>query len=457
MQSPSPYTTLWQTLRLLYKTILALAVGTLLVALGTTYFHFKTVQDGIQQVAQYIGQGRLAEANALAASLEPWARCFPGRYRACARLRVRSLVRSNQPDEALQVAEAIRAHAEAPIRRGTASELLNEPLLWLQKTSLFLAGDMLDATAPVEPLNEWAGYDMMIAELVAVRDEKTLNALADSLNTRFPQSSIAYSANSAKIELQPAEAGLSTNTVTPGSSPSENTPLPPADETASATSAVEALPAEPERPPPSWGIVTNAGAVALNPKTGQLIRPLKIGDVLAIEGTCTVQNVSALTGTLILENRNVPDLAFQGKNLEIRTGDISRVSSEKIALLSRLAEVQAEEALLQPKAAQELAGLSPEELAYRKAQSKMDAFQRDVNGLNTKLEKATGAERMKTLDQLRLMKYQEQALIRDLQACQETANLVGRKTGGRLTVEPQLTALRQEKKAILKRLAEHAP
>lgn len=459
METSSRFKALGQTFSLVYKIVFTLIAGALLMALVMAGFHFRAVHTGLQQAERLLAQGQLPEADALAFRLEPWARCFPGRFRICAFLRVRCLVRSNQPEAAARLAEALRRHVDIPVPRGSAGEFARDPLLWLQKTSLFMVTGLLDALYPAVQLNEWAGYETLLDELVSRRDTEGLNALADDLISRFPRSPIAILANSARGELQPA-APVPTM---PHASPSTQPPTAPANPAALPPSSIPdpdpAAAAPDVMPPPrpaSWGIVTNASAMALNPQTGKPVRPLKVGDVLVIEGACTLQDVPAFTGTLILNNRNVPDLAFSGKDLELRNGAFDAVPPVEVALRSRLAEIQAEENALQPKLARELASLSPEENAYRQSKAKMDAFQREVDALNVKLQKATGPDRMAVLDKLRLLKYQEQALIRDLAARKETADLTNRKAG-RITVEPQLIALRQEKMAVLKKLAESTP
>lgn len=392
MEPSSPFKTLWQTFSLVLKIVFTLAAGALLVALITASLHFRLVHVGLKQAEQQFDQGRLEEANALAARLEPWARCFPGRYRKCALVRVRCLARLKQPEAAARMAEALRSHADRPMQPGNGKEFAGAPLVWLQKTSLFMTGGILDAAFPVIRLNEWAGYSTLLDELVSLRDVDGLNALADDLIARFPHSQIGVLANSARGELRPASPVVPSHAV-PLLRPSTQTALPPAGgsvEPGVSTSAVPSLTSEPAlslpEPPHSWGIVTNPAAMALNPQTGQAIRPLKVGDVLAIEGTCSFQNVPAFTGTLILNNRNVPDLAFYGKDLDIREGAFDAVSPEEVALRSRLAEIQAEETVLAPKAARELANLGPEETAYRQAKTKMESFQQDVNALNAKLQ-----------------------------------------------------------------------
>ncbi len=449
MESSSPLKTLRETFSLVYKIVCTLAAGALIVALATACLHFRAVHVGLQQAEQEAAQGQFDQAYSRAARLEPWARCFPGRYRLCALIQIRCLARLNQPEAAARLAEAMRTQSDLPVPRGTGSEFVSTPLVWLQKTSLSLVSGALNAFYPVLQVNEWAGYGTLLDELVATRNAEGLNALADNLITRFPRSSIAVLANSAKGELQPDAP--------PDSAPHPSAPPPAETPESGISSILESASSDPEpalsAPPPSWGIVTNAGAMALNPENGKPIRPLKIGDVLAIEGRFPLPDRVAFTGTLILNNRNVPDLAFLASDLEIRNGAFATVSPHEVALRSRLAEIQAEEAMLLPKVTRELANLGPEQTAYRQAQAALDAFQREASALNTQAEKATGPERMAILDKLRLMKYRQQTLIQDLQTRKETADLASRKAG-RISFEPQLTALRQEKKAILKRLAE---
>jgi hypothetical protein len=317
---------------------------------------------------------------------------------------------------------------------------------------------------PIERPTEWSGYETLLAELITLRDAPMIETLAADLTQRFPRSPVAIYATSAKAEVDAIRVPASSqdnpdankaapSTVAESTAPETNTPAP-------APTDVEAA-SQPEAPPPpaqpaSWGIVTNARSLAINPQTGQPIRQLKAGDVLVIEGTCSFHNVSALTGTLILNNRNVPDLAFRGGDLEIHQGQFDRVPPAEVALRSRLAQISIEEAALGGPVAEETGPATAEEKAYRQSMERMAAFQKDSQALQVKLEKATGNERMAILDKLRLMKYQEQALLRDLQARKDAMDAVAR-SSGRPRADPRLIALRKEKQAILKRLAAPAP
>lgn len=464
MDASSPLKSLGHAASLAYKLILTVAVGALILSHVTTWLHFRQVDNGLADAEKLLERGRLAEADALAFRLEPWSRCFPGRYRSCGILRVRCLVRSSQTEAAAQLAEHLRLDEGDETVSAGWDDLIHEPLLWLQKISVSQVSAIGNGFFPISRPGEWTAYEVLLDELVKRRDTEGVETLEADISTRFPQSGISVYASSAKGELNPPEFPTSAYSATNASKAKPPAPPPtnPAPEQAQA--AVSNEPAAAEEPAPaagpalSWGIVTNALSMALNPESGKPLRQLKAGDVLVIEGSCTIQNVPALTGTLILNNRNVQNLAFKADDLEIRTGDFKAVHPAEVALRSRLAEIRILEDELAPKAARETANLTPQEIAYRTAQNRMDAFQRDVTALNTKLENATGSERMATLDKLRLMKYQEQTLLRELNTRKEALAVLGRSSStNQAKFEPQLTALRQEKQAILKRLAATAP
>jgi hypothetical protein len=199
--------------------------------------------------------------------------------------------------------------------------------------------------------------------------------------------------------------------------------------------------------------VTNARAMAYNPENGKPIRQLKAGDVFVIEGSVSSASGPLLTGTLILNNRNVPDLAFQSGDLEIRKGVFNSVPLAEVALRSRLAEIATEEAALADQAAAELDSLTSEEKAYRLSVERMENFQKESQDLQAKMAKASGNERIAILDRLRQMKYQEQAILRDMQKKKEAVDATVKSGGSKPGFTSRLTALRQEKQAILKRLA----
>ncbi len=456
---------------LAYKLALTLAAGALVASLASATFHYKAVHSGIETAERLIGQGRLAEADALAYTLafdpaSSWARCFPGHFRTFGCLRVRCLIRTGQFEAAKEVAEALHLDADEPVLPNPLNTLAANPLAWLQKFGVSMVASYFNGFFPIERPTEWSGYETLLAELITLRDAPTLEILASDLAQRFPRSPVAIYANSAKAEVDPIRFPTSsqdnpdaTKTApAPGAesaAPETNTPEP-----APATTDVEAA-SQPEAPPPpvqpaSWGIVTNARSLAINPQTGQPIRQLKAGDVLVIEGTCSFHNVSALTGTLILNNRNVPDLAFRGEDLEIHQGPFDSVPPAEVALRSRLAQINIEEAALGGPIPEETGPVTTEEKAYRQCMDRMAAFQKDSQSLQAKLEKATGNERMAILDKLRLMKYQEQAILRDLQTKKEAMDAVAR-SSGKPRADPRLMALHKEKQAILKRLAAPAP
>ncbi len=460
MDLSSPLTSLGRSVKLAYKVLLTLAVGAVFISHLTVWLHFRQVDSGLSAAEQLMKQGNLAEADALVSRLEPWSRCLPGRYRTGGILRVRCLARSNQTQTATEMAETLRLDEGAAVTSGGWSELIREPLVWLQKLSVSQMSGIAAAFSPIRRPGEWAGYEALIDELTKRRDEESLETLATDLTTRFPRSTLAVYANSAKSELNTPDFPLSAYThqakpETPPAPSSEPSP----DETESVVSNEPATtPEEPaaEKTAPSWGIVTNALSMALSPESGKPIRQLKAGDVLVIEGACNLQNIPMLTGTLILINRNVQGLAFSGDDLEIRPGDFLEVPSSEVALRSRLAEIQIQENQLQPKVDAEEANLTPPEINYRAAQKRMAAFQREAAALNTKLESTTGADRMAILDKLRLMKYQEQTILRDLTKAKDALAILG-SSDKKPRYEPQLTALLQEKRAILKRLSAPAP
>jgi hypothetical protein len=460
----SPLTPLRQTLTLVYKIILTLAAGSLLIAILSAYFHYARVRNGVGNTERLIGQGRLAEADALAYRLafdpeSAWARCFPGYYRALGLLRIRCLVRSGQADAARGVAEMMRLTDDDPVMRRPLGDLLQRPLPWLQSAGLSLVSNFTTGFFPIERPGLWSGYETLFAELVAVRDAATLETLANELARQFPRSPIAIYANSARAEVTPGPSPLSALTrpepvsFSPVSTqPDDLSPSsPPAEQPAAPEPEPEPVPPPP--PPAAWGIVTNARAMAYNPENGKPIRQLKAGDVFVIEGSVSSASGPLLTGTLILNNRNVPDLAFQSGDLEIRKGVFNSVPLAEVALRSRLAEIATEEAALADQAAAELDSLTSEEKAYRLSVERMENFQKESQDLQAKMAKASGNERIAILDRLRQMKYQEQAILRDMQKKKEAVDATVKSGGSKPGFTSRLTALRQEKQAILKRLA----
>ncbi|MFO7534075.1 MAG: hypothetical protein R6X19_00055 [Kiritimatiellia bacterium] len=470
MDLSSSLSGLGRSFKLAYKVLLTLAVGTVFISHLTVWLHFRQVDSGLSAAEQLMKQGSLAEADALVSRLEPWSRCHSGRYRTGAILRVRCLARSNQTQAAAEMAETLRLDEGTAVTSGGWSELIREPLVWLQKLSVSQMGGIVAVFSPITRPGAWAGYEALIDELVKRRDEESLETLATDLLTRFPRSIIAVYVNSAKGELNPPDIPLSayTHQVKPKTPPAPSSDPAPDEADSVVSNEPAATPEEPaaerpaaeepaaEAPPPSWGIVTNDLSMALSPESGKPIRQLKAGDVLVIEGARSLQNMPMLTGTLILNNRNVPGLAFNGDDLEIRPGDFLEVPSSEVALRSRLAEIQIQENQLQPKVDAEEANLTPPEIDYRAAQNRMAAFQREAAALNAKLESTTGSDRMAILDKLRLMKYQEQTILRDLSKAKDALAILG-SSNKKPRYEPQLTALLQEKKAILKRLSAPAP
>jgi hypothetical protein len=448
VDSSSSLKTIGQTFNLVYKIILTVAAGIMLMAFVVACLHFRNVHAGIRDAERLVGRGLYEEADARAKALQDWAKCFPGRFRESGVIRIRSLVRTHRSTEAADVAERMRVEGDAVIQAGGIRGLLAAPLPWLQKSSVSMAAGILSAFVPSAQPGEWAGYTVLLDEMVAIKDEKGLEQVANDLLLRFPRSSIAVAANASRAEVQGGPSAFSTLRPERTYSASSSTSSPSQPVTYQVSDSDD-----PDKPevPPSWGIVTNSHCVALNPDTGQPVRELKPGDILVIEGPCTVRNTAALRGTLILTKRNVPDLAFRREDLEIRAGDFSAVPTEEVALRSRLAEINMEETDLQLKVAREEASLSPGEIAYRQAREKMDAFTRDVAVLTAKLDKSTGSERMATLDKLRQMKYQEQTLLRDMQKKKDAAGLNSR--AGESALSARLNTLRQEKTAILKRLS----
>ncbi len=452
MDSPSALKRLGQWLDLSYKFVLTLAAGSLIAGLVAAGMRAGAVRSGLAQAEHYFNQGRLAEADGLLEALLPWARCFPGRYRECAALRVRCLARLGRA-EAASVAETMRSDCDSPVPRPDWSQLPRDPVAWLHQLSLSLVSGLMGGLYPPTLDNAWAGYDALIDELTDVEDRTALNALANQLLARFPHSLIALKAAKSRAELNPSPSPDPT-----GPAPAAPAlPPTPSAVTADAPPVIERpIPSSPDPEPPpfpaSWGIVTNSRAVAFNALTGQPVRELKPGDVLAIEGTGRIREEPALTGTLILNNRNIPDLLFRADVLEIRNGSFQSVSPQEVALRSRLAEIAFQENGFRLRLNREKEAYTPEEKAFREVQTRFDAFQAEVKNLTAQLDQKTGADRMRILERLRAMKYQEQTLLRALKERKQAVE----KTGGRSGPSGfarDLEALLQEKQAILKLLA----
>lgn len=464
MDAASSVTILRRTVGMAYKIILTLVAGSILAAIGAAYFHYRAVQDGMVMAERLVGQGELAKANAIAFQMafEPrtaWARCFPGYFRTFGKVRIRCLVRTGQADAAREVAEALRLYDDEPLVTDPVVVFFRSPPAWLHKMGTAFVANFTAGFFPAERPGVLSGYETLFAELVAIRDTHSLETLAADLARQFPQLPLGIYANSARGEVDPVPPPASS--LSPSAGP-ERVQRPPDSATpqtqAPATTAVENIPAPPPPPeqPASWGIVTSRMTVASNPDGGQPVRQLKAGDVLVIEGSIKRGTKSLLTGTLILNNRNVTNLAFNGGDLEIFNGDFNKVSPEEVALRSKLAEIVIQEAALVAQEKMEKESMPPEEKAFNKAEERMAAFQKDSKDLQARLEKTTGNERIAILDRLRLMKYEEQAIVRDLQKKKDAMEAALR-ASGRPRTESPLPALRQEKQAILKRLAQAAP
>ena len=447
MDSPSARHDLGSGLELVYKFLLTVAAGSLIAGLASAGLHAAAVRSGLARAERSFSQGRLAETALFLEALSPWARCFPGRYRENAALQVRCLARLGRLEQAGAIAESMRGECDSPVPPPEWARLPVDPLGWLHQATLSLVSRVMGGLFPPTLNNPWAGYEAIIEELDAVENADALNRLADDLRARFPQSLIALKA--ARARRPPPTPSRTAEPVRPDAPPNRAATAP------APIHPPTAVPDAGEPPPPSasWGIVTNTGAVAFHPQTGQPIRELKPGDVLAIEGAVLLRNEPVLTGVLILNNRTIPEIAFRAEDLEIRPGSFNTVPPQEVALRSRLAEIAVEESRLSLRLNREKTPATPEETAYREAQARFDSFQAEVASLTGQMDKKTGAERMRILDRLRTMKYQEQTLLRTLSERKQAFERIGGQAGPN-PLARELDALRREKQAILKRLTE---
>lgn|GEM_PF-5824990 len=444
MGSAVPPSAVTRLLGLLFRSFLGLLSASLLVTLLVAGIRWNQVRLAEQNARLLVEAWRFDEACDELRAVEAWSRCFPGFFTENALLQIQGRTRQGRWQEVWPLAEAVRQHLEQPLPFPLLSDYRNAPMLAVQRLGLALIGRLSRGVNPPRTFNAWAGYEAILEELVAQQNDAEITAFQEAVTRAFPRSPIAIKAAAAprpsdRKSRRPVSATSLLRPSPPAERVRQRPPTPVEEKEDAAPQDRPELVEENEATAASWAIVTNREAFAYHPRTSAPVRPLRAGDVVALERLFTLRNQRAAEGTLILTNGTVPELAFLLDDLEIRPGSYTHANPHEVMWRSRLARLLAEEAALQARLAKEATTPQPELAAYEEAVRRLETLQKNARALQAQLDQP-GANRSNILERLRAMKYEEAALAREVQSRKEALEKSGGSIVKRLQMELQQIA-----------------
>ena len=274
----------------------------------------------------------------------------------------------------------------------------------------------------------WSGYQTIVAELDATGQRDLLMSLSERIESQYPDNPIVVRIGRPAPDQRPAPDALAA--AEPQPSPAHEpavatkpTPSPapipvvassPAAVPVPAASAPPAPAPKPDTPVRNWGIVCTSDVYASNQRGERRIHlaPGTLVDIAAIRTlwSNTWAQCSFDDGGITIGGMLIPL-----DDLEVRDGPLGNARPREKELRVQRIKIARELAALRARGN----GEGAPDVPAGPARQKFDAFCREVDAAKARMERATGAERMKLIDQLHKMKFEEVRLESAMKA--ETA------------------------------------
>lgn len=333
------------------------------------------------------------EAIASVSPFEPWAAPYPVLRAQFMSASARAHAAAGEFTEARLIAEEI--YEQSPPRRKSPPFLADLPVT--------LMASLVDRSIRLlwktrEP-SRWNGYEYLLHEMSNSGGTDAARRLATQLLEKDPEPEmrkklLAYA--DARGVAPPA-----TSRAHGADSLSPETPAPAPSLPARRPDPVTARPQRPSADTASWAIISNHQAKAYT-AAGKLARSLSPATVLEVS-----ELKDTRSGRLALcrypSDSQGPPFLVRLRHLDIRSGRLADVDPKLKSLLLRRAKLVAEIARLRALQSARQSDANPHQRDYAAARDAYRDYASRVQSLRSRMDRATGPERMEYADKLRAM------------------------------------------------------
>ncbi len=394
--------------------------GTMIVTCASTMAKAYWVKRPLEKADAYLSDNKLDELLQALDKTSRWEELFPSLKPRRNTIAIRCYARKNEIGKAMGIADAMvtsssQTETVMDFVRGfvppdTVTTLVDRFSYFInhmEKPLATLINAKFSKQNTALSLSAWSGYDYLTKELKAANNKAGLESVLKTCREYHPEASFTLS-------LSNFMAGIK----------GSGRDIPHPDSEA----------------PIGWAVV-KAEKTSLYDKSGSFLARASRGSLIEVDEMRDSKSGEIVIGSLKYRNSQTPGVVALAKDLTLKRGLLFELDPALMDKLYTRAELARRLVEAQESAKRNAANANPHAAAYKQALEEYRALKSKSDEITAKFKTATGPEREKYANELRLLKPKSVGVINKYKAAKSKHDAWEKANGGRTVTSPEVTNL----------------